>query len=67
MSSNWITDRLPTEQDSVGRDSIVWVWRKSRWREGPEQIFTECWYDVELGTPWAPINPPLPPNMETTP
>ncbi len=53
MSTQWITDRLPTEEDALS-DGSVWMMayegRVIRWS-----------YDgVELGTPWQPITKPAP-------
>jgi len=53
MSTEWITDRLPTKEDALS-DGSVWMMaydgRVIRWS-----------YDgVELGRPWQPIHKPAP-------
>jgi hypothetical protein len=53
MSTEWITDRLPTKEDALS-DGSVWMMaydgRVIRWS-----------YDgVELGRPWQPITKPAP-------
>ena len=56
MSTEWITDRLPTREDA-DECGLVWVSVPN----GPFGIVERSvWRFLELGTPWQPIQAPAP-------
>ena len=52
MSTEWITDRLPTGQDAVSGQVLM---------QTQSQGIVVCgWGEVRKGTPWQPITKPAP-------
>jgi hypothetical protein len=52
MQSEWITDRLPTQDD--GAEGDVWV------TDALGDVELCYWCEVAKGMPWHPIVPPAP-------
>ena len=52
--SEWITDRLPTEEDAVNWANMVWV----TWEDGT--VGTRHWSSVAKGQPWKLLTVPDP-------
>jgi hypothetical protein len=56
MSTEWITDRLPTKSDLVGVEREVWYYCSDQ-----GFAFRCHWSDIKkLGEPWQPIHKPAP-------
>ena len=49
--SEWITDRLPTNEDAVSTNVLIWL---------NDKVHTWTYYTVAKGTPWQPIHKPAP-------
>ena len=49
--SEWITDRLPTAEDALSTNVLIWI-------AGKVDVWT--YYTVAKGTPWQPIPKPAP-------
>jgi hypothetical protein len=54
MSTQWITDRLPTRDDVKSTYNFVWV----TWEDG--KIGTRHWSHVAKNQPWQPFQVPAP-------
>jgi hypothetical protein len=55
MNNNeWITDRLPTLNDTHGTCDCVWV----TWSHG--DCGPRTWFNVEKDQPWQPLTKPAP-------
>jgi hypothetical protein len=55
MSTEWITDRLPTAEDAL--EDFVLVWDESK-------AILWTYYVVEKGQPWAPIHKLIAPYVK---
>ncbi len=49
--NEWITDRLPTNEDAVSTNVLIWL---------NDKVHTWTYYTVAKGTPWQPIHKPAP-------
>ena len=49
--NEWITDRLPTNEDAVSTNVLIWL---------NDKVHTWTYYTVAKGTPWQPITKPAP-------
>ena len=54
MSTEWITDRLPTINDCYGTCCCVWV----TWGDG--EVGPRTWFHVEKKQPWQQFVKPAP-------
>ena len=52
MSTEWITDRLPTAEDALA-DGSVWIFCN-------DNVMTWSYDGIQRGTPWQPIPKPAP-------